>query len=230
MRSLISSFGLKICCWCSSFINSRASIWLSFSSMACWWSHLIFVCKLLPDIWEHHVTTLLYEVFCFWLLNWKYQLVHPFFIDAIVIFSRVPGPIYEVCFRNELCQLPLISVIFFCDKGALQYQRPWSPCHIKVPYTLSWHLSGFFIDGHNVQFHCIKGKWHDRIHLYYNFGPRRDHFRYVGRCRFFVTYGMVTKMMRDYFHSLTHAEGVWVSSETCISSSRTKALSGPSCK
>ena len=38
---------------------------------------------------------------------------------------------------------------------------------------------------------------------------------------FFVTCWMVTKMMRHYFHSLTHSGGTWVSSEIYINCSRT---------
>ena len=57
--------------------------------------------------------------------------MHPVFIDVILIFSQVPGPI-QVCFRNELVQLILMNVTFFYYKDALQYQQPWWPCHVQV--------------------------------------------------------------------------------------------------
>ena len=49
------------------------------------------------------------------------------------------------------------------------------------------------------------------------------------RVRFFVTQKGY-KIKCDYFHLLTHSGGAWVSSEICINSSCTKALSGSSCK
>ena len=33
---------------------------------------LHFVCKLLPNLWEHHFAAMLSEVFCFWLLTSSY--------------------------------------------------------------------------------------------------------------------------------------------------------------
>ena len=77
---------------------------------------LHFVCKLLSNPWENHNQTMLSEDFCLSLSTSKNQFVHPFLVDVIVIFSRVPGPIHEVCFKNKLCHLSLMSVIFSATK------------------------------------------------------------------------------------------------------------------
>ena len=103
---------------------------------------LHFVCKLLLSLWEHHIATMPSEVFCLRLLTSKNQFVHPFLVDVMVIFCRVTGLTDEVRFRNELCQLALGT--FLCYKGALQYQRPWWPCHIPVPCRPPWHMSKAF--------------------------------------------------------------------------------------
>ena len=39
----------------------------------------------------------------------------------------------------------------------------------QCPADLLGTCLRLFIDGHNPQFHCIKGKWHGRRHLYYMF-------------------------------------------------------------
>ena len=65
---------------------------------------------------KQHIAGMSSEVFCLWLLTWKYFLIHPFLIDVIVIFSGVLRPIHEVRFRNELDQLILMSVIFSTTK------------------------------------------------------------------------------------------------------------------
>ena len=55
---------------------------------------LYFVCKLLSNMRKQHITAVSSEVFCLWLLTWKYYLKHPLSIDVIVIFSRVLRPIH----------------------------------------------------------------------------------------------------------------------------------------
>ena len=57
MRSSISLLSLKIFCWCSSFLNSRACIWLSRDVMACWCSF----CILLPNMRKQHRTVAEHE-------------------------------------------------------------------------------------------------------------------------------------------------------------------------
>ena len=36
----------------------------------------------------------------------------------------------------------------------------------KCPADYPGTCPRLFIDGHNVQFYCIKDKWHDRRHIY----------------------------------------------------------------
>ena len=45
-----------------------------------------------------------------------------------------------------------------------------------VPCRPLQRVSKVSIDSHNVQFYCIKGKWHHRRHLFHNFGTRQGHF------------------------------------------------------
>ena len=47
---------------------------------------LHFVCKLLPNMAKQHIATVSSEVFGFWLLTSKNQLVHPFPIDVNIVF------------------------------------------------------------------------------------------------------------------------------------------------
>ena len=110
---------------------------------------LHFVCKLLSNLWEHHITTMLSDVFCIRLLTSKNQFVHGLLIDVIVICSRVLRSIHEVRFRNELCRLPLMDIIFSTAKvlynisglsGLAIFQRP-----VHFPDT----CPRFFFNGHN---------------------------------------------------------------------------------
>ena len=133
------------------------------------------------------------ECFCLGPLASKNQFLHPFLIDLIVIFSRVPGPIHGVHFRNELCQLPLMSVIFSATKVFYNISSLGGLAIYQCPTHFLGTCPKLFINSYNAQFHCIKGKWHDRRHLYYNFRPRRAHCCSVGRghppnifCEFFI--------------------------------------------
>ena len=111
---------------------------------------LHFVYKLLSNPWQHHITTMLSEVFCFWLLTWKYQLVHPFPIDVIVIFSRIPWPIHEVRFRNELCQLPLVSVIIPTTKTLYNISVLSGFAIFQCPAYFPSNCPRLFMDGHKA--------------------------------------------------------------------------------
>ena len=111
---------------------------------------LQFVCNMLSKLWEHHITAMLSEVSCLRLLTSKNQFVHTLLIDVTVIFSRVFVPIHEVRFRNKICQLPFMSVIFSTIKvlynisglsGLALFQRP-----VRLPGT----CPRFFINGHNA--------------------------------------------------------------------------------
>ena len=66
------------------------------------------------------------------MLNWKYYLIRPLFIDVIVIFSRVPGPI-QARFRNELIQLILMSIIFSTTKMLYNICGFGNPAIFKYP-------------------------------------------------------------------------------------------------
>ena len=115
---------------------------------------------------RQHITAVSPEVFCFWLLTWKCYLIHPLFIDIIVIFSRVLRPILEVRFKNELIQLIVMSVIFSTTKVLYNISGLGGLAIFKRPADLPDTCRRFFIDGYSVQFYCIKGKWHHRRHLY----------------------------------------------------------------
>ena len=119
---------------------------------------LHFVYKLLSNPWEHHIATMLSEVFCLRLFTSKTQFVHPFLIDVIAIFSRVPRATHEVHFRNELCQLPLLSVIFSATKVLYNISVLGGLVTFQCPADLLGTCPRFFINSHNAQFHCIKGK------------------------------------------------------------------------
>ena len=105
---------------------------------------LYFVFKLLQNMRKQHIEAVSSECFCLWPLTSKNQFIHTFLNDVIAVFPRVLRPIHEVCFKNELCQLPLMSLIFSTAKVSLQHQRPWWSCHILVPCTLPWHVSKIF--------------------------------------------------------------------------------------
>ena len=119
---------------------------------------LHFVYKLLSNPWEHHIATMLSEVFCLRLFTSKNQFVHPFLIDVIAIFSRVPRATHEVHFRHELCQLPLLSVIFSATKVLYNISVLGGLVIFQCPADLLGTCPRFFINSHNAQFHCIKGK------------------------------------------------------------------------
>ena len=73
----------------------------------------------------------------------------------------------RVSFQKRALSIATYERNFLCYKGVLQHQRPWWPYHIQVSYTLPGTRPRFFINDHNAQIHCIKGKWHDRRHLYF---------------------------------------------------------------
>ena len=127
---------------------------------------LHFVCKLLSNLWEHHITTMLSEVFYLRLLTSKKQFVHTLLIVVTVNFCWVLGSIHEVPHRGELVQLLLMPVIFSATKGLYNISG------LFVIFKYLTHFSGtrpkFFIDGHNTQFYCIKDKWHDRRHFIFS--------------------------------------------------------------
>ena len=56
-RSTISLLSLKIFCWCFSFVNSRACIWLFFSSMACWCFSFIFLWAAIESVGTTHCSS-----------------------------------------------------------------------------------------------------------------------------------------------------------------------------
>ena len=109
---------------------------------------LHFVYKLLSNPWKHHITTILFEVFCF--CCWLENTVHPFPIDVVVIFSWIPWPIHEVRFRNELCQLPLISVIIPATKVLYNISGLSGFAIFQCPAHFRSKCLRFFIDGHNA--------------------------------------------------------------------------------
>ena len=134
---------------------------------------LHFVSKLLSNLWEHHITTMLSEVFCFWLLTWKYQLVHPFLTDVNIAFLWILWLIHRFRFWNKPYQLTLLSVIFLAIKVLYNISRLCGLAIFQCSADFLGTCPKPFINSHHAQFNCIKGKWHDRRHLCYNFGPRQ---------------------------------------------------------
>ena len=130
---------------------------------------LHFICKLLSNMRKQSIAAVSPEVFCLWLLTWKYYLIHPFLIDVIVIFSRVLRPIHKVRFRKELVQLILMGIIFSTTKVLSNISGLGGLALFKYPADLPGTFPRSFIDGHNVQFYCIKDKLHHRRHLYLYF-------------------------------------------------------------
>ena len=117
IRSSISSLSFKIFCWFFFICKLKGLYLIIFFFDGLLMVFLDFVCELLPNLWEYHITAVSSEVCCLWLLTWKYYLIHALIIDVIVIFSRILGQIHEVIRRGGLVQLPLMSVIFITQKG-----------------------------------------------------------------------------------------------------------------
>ena len=117
---------------------------------------LHFVCKLLSNPREHRIAAMLSEVFGLRLLSSKNQFVHPFLTDVIITFSRAPGPIHEVRFRNKLCQLPLEGVTFSITKVLYNISCLSGLVISQCPAHFPGTCPRLFIDGHNAQLHCIK--------------------------------------------------------------------------
>ena len=134
---------------------------------------LHFVSKLLSNLWEQHITTMLSEVFCFWLLTWKYQLVHPFLTDVNITFLWILWLIHRFRFWNKPYQLTLLSVIFLAIKVLYNISRLSGLAIFQCPAHFLGTRPRPFISSHHAQFNCIKGKWQDRRHLCYNVGPRQ---------------------------------------------------------
>ena len=98
-----------------------------------------------PCSYSCHIAKMLSEIFCLMLLTSKNQFVHPFLIDTVAIFSRVHGPIHEVCFKNMLCQLPLLSEIFSATKVLYSISSFGSFAIFQCPADLLGTCSRFFI-------------------------------------------------------------------------------------
>ena len=108
---------------------------------------LHFDCKLLLNMRKQHIAAVSSEVFCLWLLTWKYYLIHPLFMDVIVVFSRVLGSIdWGACSRH-LDQLPLMIEIFRVDMSFFDMSGPGGLPIFKCPAQFSGPYPGFFIDG-----------------------------------------------------------------------------------
>ena len=88
---------------------------------------LYFVCKLLSNMRNQHITAVSSEVFCFWLMTWKYYLIHPLFIDVNIVFLRIFWPIHRFPCSSETTHLILLGlynisglfVIFKCPADLL---------------------------------------------------------------------------------------------------------------
>ena len=120
---------------------------------------LHFLCKLLPNMRKQHIAAVSPEVFCLWLLTWKYYLIHPLLIDVNIVFLRMFWPIHRFCFKNEPCQLPLMSVICLTTKVSYNISGLGGLIVYKCPAHFPSACPRFFIDGRNTQIRCIKSKW-----------------------------------------------------------------------
>ena len=92
-----------------------------------------FITKFLPNMRKQNIKTMPSEVFCLWLLTWKQQLVHPFFISVIVIFSQVFGSIDWGDNSGHVAHLIFLSVIFRDDMSLYD---------ISCFLTLTWSVGG----------------------------------------------------------------------------------------
>ena len=68
------------------------------------------VCKL-SNTRQQHIAAVHPEVFCFWLLAWKQQFIHPFFNDVNVALLQVFLAIHRCDCRGHTAHLILLSNI-----------------------------------------------------------------------------------------------------------------------
>ena len=142
----------KVTFLCSRFFRlslSNASA-TSFSPMACLWpSFSLFAscCRICGNV---TLQQCFLKLFYLRMLTSKKQFIHTLVIDVIVIFSLVLGPIHEVRFRNELCQLELMSVIFSTAKVLYNISHLSGAAIFQYPVHFPGTCPGLFIDSHNT--------------------------------------------------------------------------------
>ena len=78
-----------------------------------WMFFFHFVCKLLSNMNKQHISSVSPEVFCLWLLTWKYYLIHPLFTDVNIVFFRIFWPIYGCNRSGYTAHLILLGVLLF---------------------------------------------------------------------------------------------------------------------
>ena len=125
---------------------------------------LHFLCKLLPKMGKQQIATVPSEIFNLWLLTWKQQLVHLFLIIVNIVFLPVLWPIHRFPRFSETTHLMFLDVIFSATKGLYNIRGLF--VIFKCPADLLGMCPRFFIDDHNTQFNCIKGKWYHGRHTY----------------------------------------------------------------
>ena len=127
---------------------------------------LHFVFKLSPDMRKHYVTTMLPKFFCLGLLASKNQFVHAFFTDIVLVRLTVFRP-FPAGGRRCGASFQLMFMLFVFNADMLFENIPCPTFLIfKCPEDLLGTCPRFFFNSHNAQFHCIKGKWHNRRYLY----------------------------------------------------------------
>ena len=71
-------------------------------------------------------------------------------------------PIHRLRFRNELCQLPPMSITFSATTVLYNISCFGGLAIFKCPTDLPGTSPRLIIDSDNTQFQCIKCKWNDR--------------------------------------------------------------------
>ena len=111
---------------------------------------LHFDCKLLLNMRKQHIAAVSSEVFCLWLLTWKYYLIHPFLISESIVFLPILWPIHGLSFRSKPCQLPLMSVICITTKASYNISGLGGLTILKCLTNFPGTCPKFFIDGYNA--------------------------------------------------------------------------------
>ena len=70
------------------------------------------LCKLLSNMRIQHNVAVSSEVFCFWLLTGKQEVIHPLLIDVLMVLLQILGLVYRCTYCMYTTHLILISKVF----------------------------------------------------------------------------------------------------------------------
>ena len=105
-----------------------------------------FVCKLLPNMRKHHVTTMLPKFFCLGLLTWKQKFIHSFIIDVNVELLLVFSPIHRCNLSRYTTQLILLG----SGRSFLYYNDFWKCLQFFLLYFSALHTSLARLEGFSL--------------------------------------------------------------------------------